>query len=294
MRLGTFNVMHGRSLADGAVRAERFVEAIVGLDADVLGLQEVDLDQPRSGRLDLAALAAGAMGADDGDWRFVPTVYGTPGETWRPADVPRPAGEPAYGIALISRFPVRDWRVIDLGRAPVRSPIALPGGGPGGRARLVLLDDEPRLAVAATLDTDDGPLTVVTTHLSFVPGWNAWQLRRLTRRLTRRPAGAATAAELGNPAGTTGGESGGARSDGGDGEGDGPVVILGDLNLPGALPGLLTRWRRLAATPTYPAPAPQVQLDHVLARGAIGEVRAVHCQRTPVSDHRALLVDLAR
>ncbi|MCM3885939.1 endonuclease/exonuclease/phosphatase family protein [Frankia sp. R82] len=278
MRLGTFNVMHGRSLTDGEVQAERFLDAVAGLDADVLGLQEVDRDQPRSGQLDLAALAAQAMGAGDGDWCFVPTVFGTPGESWRPADIARPggqhiagerpaitgsheddAGEPAYGIALISRLPVQEWRVIELGRAPVRSPIALPGGGPGSRARLILLDDEPRIAIAAILDSADGPLTVVTTHLSFVPGWNAWQLRRLTRRL----------AEM-----------------------DGPVVILGDLNLPGALPGLLTRWHRLAASPTYPAPAPQVQLDHVLARGPIGEVRAVHCQRTPVSDHRALLVDL--
>ena len=25
-----------------------------------------------------------------------------------------------------------------------------------------------------------GPLTIANTHLSFVPGWNRWQLRRLT------------------------------------------------------------------------------------------------------------------
>ncbi|MCL9758387.1 endonuclease/exonuclease/phosphatase family protein [Frankia sp. AiPa1] len=259
MRLGTFNVMHGRSLADGEVRTARFTEAIAGLDADVLGLQEVDLDQPRSGRLDLTALAAQAMGAAGGTWRFVPTVFGTPGESWRPADHPRAGGEPAYGIALVSRLPVRQWRVIELGRSPVRSPIALPGGRPGGRARLILLDDEPRIALAATLEAEEGPITVVTTHLSFVPGWNAWQLRRLTRRL----AGV-----------------------------DGPVVILGDLNLPGGLPGLLPRWHRLAVAPTYPSPSPRVQLDHILARGHVGEVRAVHCLRAPISDHRALLVDL--
>ncbi|WP_256788626.1 endonuclease/exonuclease/phosphatase family protein [Frankia sp. AvcI1] len=259
MRLGSFNVMHGLSLADGRVEPHRFAAAVAGLGADVLGLQEVDLDQPRSGGVDLAAEAAAALGAADGNWRFVPTVFGTPGAGWRPAEGARRPGEPAYGIALISLLPVREWRVIDLGRAPVRSPIAIPGG-PNGPGRLILLDDEPRVAVAARIDTPGGPLTVVTTHLSFVPGWNALQLLRLSRRLA---------------------------------DVDGPLIVLGDLNLPGRLPAALTRWRRLAVTPTYPAHAPRVQLDHVLARGPVGDVTAVLCQRSEISDHRALLVDLA-
>ncbi|CAO5250183.1 endonuclease/exonuclease/phosphatase family protein [Frankia sp. AgKG'84/4] len=258
MRLGSFNVMHGLSLADGRADPVRFAAAVAGLGADVLGLQEVDVDQPRSGRCDLAAQAAAALGAADDDWYFAPTVFGTPGERWRPATGAREPGEPAYGIALVSRFPVTEWRIIELGRAPVRSPIALPGG-PGGRSRLVMLDDEPRVAIAALIDSPAGPLTVVNTHLSFVPGWNAVQLVRLARRLA---------------------------------DVDGPLVVLGDLNLPGRLPGLLTRWHRLAVTPTYPAPAPRLQLDHVLARGQVGAVTAVRCQRTEISDHRALLVDL--
>ena len=36
MRLATFNVLHGRSLADDRVDKERFAEAIASLDADVL------------------------------------------------------------------------------------------------------------------------------------------------------------------------------------------------------------------------------------------------------------------
>ncbi|EIV95733.1 endonuclease/exonuclease/phosphatase family protein [Frankia sp. QA3] len=259
MRLGSFNVMHGLSLADGRVESQRFTTAVAGLGADVLGLQEVDLDQPRSGGIDLAAEAAAALGAADGNWRFVPTVFGTPGTGWRPADGARVPGEPAYGIALISLLPVREWRVIDLGRAPIRSPIAIPGG-PNGPGRLIMLDDEPRVAVAARIDAPDGPLTVVNTHLSFVPVWNAMQLLRLARRL----------ADL-----------------------DGPLIVLGDLNLPGRLPATLTRWRRLAVTPTYPAHAPRVQLDHVLSRGPVGDVIAVQCRRAEISDHRALLVDLA-
>ncbi|WP_261574911.1 endonuclease/exonuclease/phosphatase family protein [Frankia gtarii] len=258
MRLGSFNVMHGLSLADGRVESRRFAAAVAGLGTDVLGLQEVDLDQPRSGGIDLAAEAAAALGAADGDWRFVPTVFGTPGAGWRPAEGARAPGEPAYGIALISLLPVHEWRVINLGRAPIRSPIAIPGG-PNRSGRLIMLDDEPRVAIAARIDAPGGPLTVVTTHLSFVPGWNAVQLLRLSRRL----------ADL-----------------------DGPLIVLGDLNLPGRLPAALTRWQRLAVTPTYPAHAPRVQLDHALARGPVGDVIAVQSRRAEISDHRALLVDL--
>ncbi|WP_045876308.1 endonuclease/exonuclease/phosphatase family protein [Pseudofrankia sp. DC12] len=258
MRLGTFNLMHGRSMNDETVDPVRFRSAVASLDCDVLALQEVDLGQPRSGGADLCALAAEAIGAGPAGRRFAATVYGTPGESWRPATGPRLDGEPAYGIALVSRLPVRGWRVMELGRAPVRAPVAVPG--PEGRPRLILLDDEPRAAIIAELATPDGPLTVAATHLSFVPGWNARQVRRLVRA-------------LGSPGA--------------------PAVVLGDLNLPGPLPTALTGWRRLAAAPTYPAHAPRVQFDHVLGRGPVPRVVAVEVRHTPISDHRALVVDLA-
>lgn len=281
VRLGTFNVMHGRSARDGEVDLERFRAAVAELDCDVLAAQEVDLDQPRSGGADLCALAADALGIPADGRRFAATVYGTPGFAWRPADGPRPPGEPAYGIALLSRFPVVDWRVLPLGRAPVRSPIAVPG--PDGWPRLILLPDEPRLAIVARLRTPGGPLTVASTHLSFVPGWNAAQLRRLTRTLA---AGVTRGA--GDDRGA--GDEHGAGDEREAGE---AVVILGDLNLPGPLPRALTGWRRLAARPTYPAHAPRVQFDHVLGRGNLQPVVAVRAEQTAISDHRALLVDLA-
>ena len=77
MRLATFNILHGRSLHDGAVELERLEQSIRQLDADVLALQEVDLDQPRSAMADLTALAAQAMGAVT--HRFVAAISGTPG-----------------------------------------------------------------------------------------------------------------------------------------------------------------------------------------------------------------------
>jgi len=107
----------------------------------------------------------------------------------------------------------------------------------------------------------DGPFTVVAAHLSFVPGWNVRQLRAIVRWLATMPA---------------------------------PRFLLGDLNIPGTLPGGITRWEQLARVPTYPSWRPRVQWDHILADGAgRGDVCAVTARRLPVSDHAALIVDVA-
>ncbi|MEV0155610.1 endonuclease/exonuclease/phosphatase family protein [Micromonospora sp. NPDC050686] len=258
MRLATFNLLHGRSLTDGLVDPDRLTAAVRALDADVLALQEVDRDQSRSGKLDLTAIAARALDAPE--HRFAAAVVGTPGEAFRPLTHDDDGhGEPCYGVGLVSRHPVRAWRVTRLRPAPVRSPIYVPGPGGG----LVLLRDEPRVVLAAALDTPYGPLTVAATHLSFVPGWNAHQLRQVVRALRTLPA---------------------------------PRILLGDLNLPAGPARLLTGWRPLGRRPTYPAAAPRVQLDHVLAdrqaQRRLPPVTAVDTPLSTISDHRPLLVDL--
>lgn len=272
MRLVSFNVMHGRSLVDGRVDADRLRAAVRWLSADVLALQEVDRHQPRSDLLDLAAVAADGMGVGDGHWRFEPALYGTPGGRWwavdgRPdgaaaprAPAPRTAAPgaagPAYGLGLVSRLPVLRWQVVRLGRVPVKSPVVLPDRRPPVR----LVEDEPRIGLAAVVETPAGVMTVVTTHLSFVPGWNLVQLVRLVWALRALPE---------------------------------PVVLLGDLNVPGPVPGLAPGWRSLARVRTYPAPEPRLQLDHVLARGPLPPVRRASAELLEVSDHRAVVVDLA-
>ncbi|MEU1884710.1 endonuclease/exonuclease/phosphatase family protein [Micromonospora sp. WMMD987] len=258
MRLATFNLLHGRSLTDGLVDPDRLTAAVHALDADILALQEVDRDQSRSGHHDLTALAAHALDAPE--HRFAAAVVGTPGEQFRPLRHDDDGhGEPCYGIGLISRHPVRTWHVTRLTPAPVRSPLYLPGPGGG----LILLRDEPRVVLAAVLDTPHGPLTVAATHLSFVPGWNAHQLRRVVRALRALPA---------------------------------PRILLGDLNLPAGPARLLTGWQPLARRPTYPATAPRVQLDHILADPhglhRLPPVTAVDTPRSTISDHRPLVVDL--
>ena len=180
MRLATFNILHGRSLDDGQVDVERLADSVRALDADVVGLQEVDRDQPRSQGADLTAVAAEAMGAVE--HQFVAALSGTPGGTWMAATGDEQPGSAAYGVALLSRYPVRSWRVVRLPSLPTRVPMVF-----RGRRRPILVDDEPRVAVAAVVVGPFGEVTVANTHLSFIPAWNALQLRRLVRSLAGTP-----------------------------------------------------------------------------------------------------------
>jgi endonuclease/exonuclease/phosphatase family metal-dependent hydrolase len=253
VRVATFNILHGRSLGDG-VDPQRLRDCVRRLDPDVLALQEVDFEQPRSDRADLTAAAAEAMGAVA--HRFVAAISGTPGATWMAATGSERPGTAAYGIALLSRFPVSSWQVVRLPRIPIRVPMYIPG-----RNRGVMLDEEPRAAVIARMDTPLGPLTVANTHLSFVPGWNRRQLRRLVNDLRGFP---------------------------------GPRLLLGDLNLrPGSV-RRCTGMRPLASAPTFPAPAPSRQIDHVLTDDHHLRGGAVECELMPISDHRPLVVELDR
>jgi endonuclease/exonuclease/phosphatase family metal-dependent hydrolase len=254
VRLATYNILHGRSPADGRVDVERFREAVASLDADVLGLQEVDRHQPRSGGVDLTAAAAEAMGAVD--HRFAAALHGTPGLAWTAATGEDQPGSAAYGIALLSRYPVRRWRVLRLPGLRGRVPVWFPD-----RSHPSLVTEEPRVAVTAEVDAPGGRLTVAVTHLTFIPGWNRVQLRRLVRA-------------------TSGGPD--------------PLVLMGDLNLDGDRPARTTRMRSLGRVPTFPVGAPERQLDHILVRGPLRASGPARAPELAVSDHRPLLVDVAR
>ncbi|QTE29756.1 endonuclease/exonuclease/phosphatase family protein [Pengzhenrongella sicca] len=250
MRLATFNILHGKSLTDGRVDSERFAAAVGHLDADVLALQEVDCGQPRSHGADLTAVAAAAMGARE--YRFVSTMAGVPG-SWSAATGDHPPTESSYGISLLSRFPVRQWRTLRLPTLRVRVPLV------GVRRRPSLVRDEPRAAVVAVLETPDGPLTVVTTHLTLIPGWNAFQLARVLAGSRDLP---------------------------------GPRIVLGDLNLAGAFPARASRMRPLVTAMTFPVGRPVRQIDHILGAGAVRVTSAGSSLDLGVSDHRALTVEV--
>jgi endonuclease/exonuclease/phosphatase family metal-dependent hydrolase len=126
--------------------------------------------------------------------------------------------------------------------------------------------DEPRLAIIADVETPLGTITVANAHLSFVPGYNIKQLRKLTKHLSNRPN---------------------------------PVLIIGDFNLPGKLANLVSRWDSLAALPTYPTFKPRIQFDHVIARGLNEETiqrakASAEVLQLPISDHCALVVEVTK
>jgi endonuclease/exonuclease/phosphatase family metal-dependent hydrolase len=250
VRIATFNILHGRSPSDDRVEVERLAAAVKELDADVLGLQEVDRDQPRSMGADLTAVAAEAMGAVDS--QFVAALAGTPGGTWMAATGEEQPGSASYGIALLSRYPVVSLRVVRLPTLHSRVPMWF-----RGRRRPILVHDEPRVAVAAVIDGPFGEMTVANTHLSFIPGWNALQLRSLVRSLT------------------------GTRE---------PLVLVGDLNMEQRRAARISGLRPLGSADTFPVDEPRQQLDHVLVRGALRETSPAQSHRLSLSDHRALAV----
>lgn len=254
MRLVTFNVLHGASPDDGEVDLDRFAAAIVALDPDVLALQEVDRGQERSLGADLAAVAAEAMGA--ATTRFVAAMAGDPRQRWQPAPRSPDLSTPAYGVALLSRYPLVGWRDLHLPR--IAPPVPRIRRNP---RRVELAHEERRAAVIARLETPEGPLLVASAHLSFFPGWNLLQLAALRRALT----------SVG-----------------------GPAVLMGDLNMTPRPARAVTRFRPLARFDTFPQDAPAFQIDHVLAHGDVGDVVDARAVQLPMSDHRALVVELDR
>jgi endonuclease/exonuclease/phosphatase family metal-dependent hydrolase len=256
VRVVTANLLHGMAL-DGTIRETDLRTAIASLAADVLAVQEIDRLQPRSHRVDQPAAVAAASAL--AHWRFTPAVRGTPGPgtTWTAAteaDGAQVEG-PTYGIALFLRWPVRAWHVLRFPPARMGLPLKV-AGQPG----LVPIPDEPRVALAAVVDGPEGLWTVATTHLSFVPGRNLRQLRRVTEWLARFP---------------------------------GPRLVLGDFNVPGAFPSAVTGWHDLARIPTYPSWRPRVQWDHVLVDGAVPPtVLDSQAVDLGLSDHRALAADV--
>lgn len=259
LRLATSNIASGRD-TDGVVRLQRIGGAIADLDADVIALQEVDRLLPRSESADQSAILGAACGAGGPPWHvaFAAALSGTPGPQGdaRPAHVSRPQ-VPSYGVALLSRHPVVATLELRLAPARGRRPLVLP---PGSRFPVWFLADEQRVALAASVRTPAGLMTVVTTHLSFAPGRAAVQLRRIRTWAMQLPR---------------------------------PLVLMGDLNLPGPLPRRLTGWSSLVKAPTFPAHRPRLQLDHVLADQLTGPVLSGRAVPLGGSDHRGLVVDVS-
>lgn len=121
MRVATYNIKHC-----GVEGPEAVASVLRSIDADLAGLQEVDVGVDRSGRVDQAAVLAAALG------RHV--VFGAAFGY----------GGGAYGVALLSRWPIR-----------ASETVALPS--------LV----EPRALLVAEVDAPGGPITAAVTHFGL-------------------------------------------------------------------------------------------------------------------------------
>ena len=270
MRLTSWNLLHGMQIPPKSPWEEAALgDALASLDSDVIALQEVDHFLPRSRSRDQIFEGAHAIGAKD--WAFAPSVVGTPGEKWRKLAHPDPEivihsnsqeRFGAYGIGIISKIPVLQWHRLNLGNSPVGMPLLVPGDETGrGKVRAIYVRDEPRVALAAVLANG---WTVINTHLSFVPGVNVSQLRRLKK----------WGVELGKKTNTR-------------------ALIVGDLNLPKNIPILRSTWSSLITQNSYPSWGAKIQFDYILADQIKShEFRPRETIHTGISDHLPIRVEI--
>jgi endonuclease/exonuclease/phosphatase family metal-dependent hydrolase len=250
---------------------QALTSAIHSLDSDVFAFQEVDHFLPRSHSRPQMRDIAESIGARD--WAMGASVIGTPGESWRKKHEHEPEiitnasshselMHECYGIGIVSKIPVISWHRLNLGNSPLGLPLIVPGDETRkGRPRFLYVKDEPRLALAAVLENG---FTVVNTHLSFVPGFNLSQLRRVKR----------WALQIAESAGTR-------------------AIVLGDLNLPKNLPIAGSRWKSLVTQNTYPSWGAKIQFDYILTPDlAFGEYSVRDFAATGVSDHLPIGVEI--
>ncbi len=254
--LTSWNLLHAMAIppTSSATLEGAIVKLQARVDSDLIALQEVDLFQERSDSKNQVERIAELMEAPY--WAFAPSLLGTPGGRWSAVSDLRIYSEessiphqPMYGIGIVSKIPVKKWHRINLGRSRIGAPLIVPGEN---RPRMIYVADEPRLALVAELENG---LTVSTTHLSFVPGFNILQLKKLARRLEKLP---------------------------------GLSLFTGDFNLPWGLGPSISGWNNLVKGSTYPSWKPSIEFDYIMSREfRASDVEAVIHDHYGISDHLA-------
>ncbi|NDC52921.1 MAG: endonuclease [Planctomycetia bacterium] len=231
MRLLSWNIHKGIGGRDRRYSLGRIVECIEAENPDLICLQEVDRLVRRSAFDDQPRLLARAF-------RFHAVFHQTV-----------PVGDGAYGNLVLSRWPVASRHRISLRH--------------GNR--------KPRGAQLVVVESPEGPLHLVHTHLGLAERERRWQVERLLGHMLFRSADTH------------------------------PTLVVGDFNdWRDSLAGDLARsgFRHITSPAsrfrTFPAWLAIGALDKAFARGPI-DVRHARVVRTSLakaaSDHLPLVVD---
>ena len=263
MRITSWNFLHGQRINPAENKA--LGEFLAELGSDVLALQEIDMNLDRSGKSNQPREIADAMPGYT--WGFAPTVHGTPGFSWRKLTSQEEhvitssdtAAENLYGIAIVTKIPVKRWLRLELGKAWIGLPLLI--ANEKGKVAPFYVKDEPRVALAAVLENG---WTVINVHLSFVPFVNAFQLLKVTRWVKKLEKDLST-----------------------------KVALVGDFNLPWGIPTRITQWKRATQALSYPSWKPAISFDYILLRDSeIKSAREVIAPPVPISDHRPISIEI--
>ncbi|MGH2698254.1 MAG: endonuclease/exonuclease/phosphatase family protein [Actinomycetota bacterium] len=120
LRVATYNIQAGAGM-DRQFDLERQIEALRAIDADIISLQEVDVNwSARSEWRDLATEIAGALGMN----AFFGHIY--------QSDPPAPDQPPRqFGIAMLSRYPILSAENHEITRLSTQVPDPEPEPAPG-------------------------------------------------------------------------------------------------------------------------------------------------------------------
>jgi len=273
MRVISWNLLHGQKIpptssqdwqAEIVSAAKKVADE---LQPNFIALQEVDYFQSRSDLTNQTKLVAQSMQLKY--WAYLPTLIGTPGEKWRSVKDLKSSiitessldknPKASYGIALATNWPIKKLYVKKLGRSIVGMPLLIPKDN-GKGVRFIYVKDEPRVALIAELENG---YTIATTHLSFVPGVNVFQLNKLSSYLKKLP---------------------------------GFALLTGDLNLPANLPSKLSGFKSLISQATYPSWKPKIQFDYIMLRKSelksISSIKPIKPSATGISDHTPIGVEI--
>ena len=270
MRVISWNLLHGQvipPLAEQDWQQNLITSAkdvAKHFQPDFISLQEVDYLQPRSGNINQTKLIAESMGLKY--WYYLPALLGTPGSRWQKVknlepgiisqNTNNPSPNTSYGIGFATSVPIKKIYTKALGRSIIGMPLLIPKDN-GKGARFIYVKDEPRVALIAELENG---LTIATTHLSFVPFVNVFQLNRLIIALKKL---------------------------------SGVPVLVGDLNLPANIPSKLSGFKSVISQSTYPSWKPKIQFDYIMvANKQDVQAKPLSTIKPSISDHVPIGVEL--